>query len=66
MVLSMELLVVLSAVVDAKMIGLALNLGVGWVLLLALIGIILQFTAARSQGVDFRRRPMRRAIWLRR
>ena len=65
MVLSMELLVVLSAVVGAQMIALALNLGVGWVLLLALIGIILQFTAARSQGVDFRRRPMRRSIWVR-
>ncbi len=65
MVLSMELLVVLSAVVGAQMIGLALNLGIGWVLLLALIGIILQFAAARSQGVDFRRRPMRRTIWVR-
>lgn len=63
--LSMELLVVLSAVVGAQMIALALNLGVGWVLLLALIGIILQFAAARSRGVDFRRRPMRRTIWVR-
>ena len=64
--LSMELLVVLSAVVGAQMLGLALNLGIEWVLVLALIGIILQFAAARARGVDFRRRPVRRTIWVRR
>ena len=64
--LAQELLIVLSSVVGAQMIALALGLGVGWMLLLALIGIIVQFGAARMRGIDFRRRPMRRTVWVRR
>ncbi|MBI1257788.1 MAG: hypothetical protein GC204_09990 [Chloroflexi bacterium] len=64
--LAQELLVILSALVGAQMIALALTLGVGWMLLLALVGIIIQFGAARTRGVDFRRRPLRRTVWVRR
>jgi hypothetical protein len=64
--LAQELLVILSSVVGAQMIALALGLGVGWMLILALVGIIVQFAAARTRGVDFRRRPLRRTVWVRR
>jgi len=64
--LAQELLVILSALVGAQMIALALGLGIGWMLLLTLIGIIVQFGAARTRGVDFRRRPLRRTVWVRR
>ncbi|MEO8393923.1 MAG: hypothetical protein ABI700_13105 [Chloroflexota bacterium] len=64
--LAQELLVVLSAIVGAQMVALALSLGIGWMLLLALIGIVVQFAAARTRGVDFRRRPIRRTVWVRR
>ena len=64
--LAQELLIILSAVVGAQMITLALGLGVGWMLLLALVGILVQFGAARARGVDFRRRPIRRTVWVRR
>ena len=64
--LAQELLIVLSSAVGAQMIALALNLGIGWMLLLTLVGIIVQFGAARARGVDFRRRPLRRTVWVRR
>lgn len=64
--LSMELLIIFSAIVGAQLIALALDLGVEWVLLIALVGIVIQFVAARARGVNFRRPPARRALWVRR
>jgi hypothetical protein len=64
--LSFELLVVFSALVGAQMIALALNLGLGWMLLMALVGIVLQLATVRARGIEIRRRPMRRGIWVRR
>lgn len=63
--LSLELLIVFSAIVGAQMIALALNLGVEWMILLALVGIVLQLVAIRSRGVTIRRRPVRRMLWRR-
>ncbi len=64
--LSLELLIVFSAIVGAQMIALALNLSVAWMILLALVGIVLQLAAIRTRGVNIRRRPVRRTIWARR
>jgi len=66
LLLSLELLIIFSAIVGAQMLALALNLGVGWMLVLALIGIVVQIMAVRTRGVEFRRRPLHRTIWVRR
>ncbi len=66
LMLSTELLIVFSAIVGAQMIALALNLGIGWMLLMALIGIVLQLMIVRTRGVEFRRRPRYRTLWTRR
>ncbi|HVU13408.1 MAG TPA: hypothetical protein VHD90_19150 [Phototrophicaceae bacterium] len=63
--LSLELLVIFSAIVGAEMIAVALGLGFGWMLLLALVGILLQFMVLRTRGLGFRRRPLRRRPWRR-
>lgn len=65
MLLSLELLIVFSAIVGAQMIALALNLGVEWMILLALVGIVVQLVAIRARGVTIRRRPVRRIPWRR-
>jgi hypothetical protein len=65
LMLSFELLVIFSAIVGAQMIALALNLGLGWMLVIALVGIVIQLVAARSRGVEIRRRPVRRTLWVR-
>jgi hypothetical protein len=65
-VLSLELLIFFSAIVGAQMIALALNLGLPWMLMLALVGMVLQLVAVRARGDSIRRRPARRAPWRRR
>ena len=64
--LSLELLIIFSAIVGAQMVTVALNLGIGWMLLIALVGIVIQLMAVRTRGGEFRRRPLRRTIWVRR
>lgn len=66
MLLSLELLIVFSAIVGGQMIALALNLGVEWMILLALVGMVLQLVAIRSRGITIRRRPVRGIPWRRR
>jgi hypothetical protein len=63
--LSIELLVILSALVGAQMITLALGLGVEWTLILAVIGVIIQLLTARYFRYDWRRRPSRYSIFRR-
>jgi hypothetical protein len=55
--LGIELLVVLSAVVGAQMLVVALGLDSVWILILALVGIIIQVYATRYYGYSLRRRP---------
>jgi hypothetical protein len=64
--LSLELLIIFSAIVGAQMIALALNLGVAWMILLALVGMVAQLVVVRTRGIDLRRRPLRRVPWRRR
>lgn len=64
--LSMELLIIFSAIVGAQMIALALGLDVAWMILLALVGMVAQLAVVRTRGIDLRRRPMRRVPWRRR
>ena len=54
--LSFELLVLVSAVVGAQLLTLALNLDGIWTVILALIGIVVQFGLMRSFKYSFRRR----------
>jgi hypothetical protein len=61
---SFELLIVISSVVGAQMIARGLGLGVEWVFILALVGIVLQAVATRTQGYTMRRAPERRT-WVR-
>ncbi len=63
--LSVELLIVFSAIVGAQMIALALDLGFAWMVLLALAGMVVQLVAVRARGEDIRRRPLRRPLWAR-
>jgi hypothetical protein len=55
--LGVELLVVLSAVVGAQMLVVALGLESYWILILAIIGIVIQVYATRYYGYSLRRRP---------
>lgn len=57
---SFELLIVVSSIVGAQMIAQGLGLGIEWVLILALVGIVLQAAATRARGYTFRRAPRRR------
>lgn len=57
--LSVELLIVLSALVGAQMLTLGLGLGAEWTLIFAIGGILIQFLAARQFGYDIRRAPRR-------
>jgi hypothetical protein len=63
--LSLELLILFSAIVGAQMIALALNLGVEWMILLALVGMVAQLAIVRTRGIELRRRPLRRSLWRR-
>lgn len=58
-VLSAELLVLLSAIVGAQMLVVALGLNPEWILILALVGIVIQFAILRSMKINLRRRPRR-------
>lgn len=62
--LSFEFLVLLSSLVGAQLITLALGLNPLWTLVLAVIGVIIQLVLVRSFNYDFRRR--RRVRWFRR
>ncbi len=57
--LSVELLVVLSALVGAQMIALGLGLSAEWILILTIVGVLIQIFAARSFNYSWRSRPQR-------
>lgn len=57
--LSTQLMIILSAIVGAQMIVLGLGLTTEWLLILAVVGIIIQFIAIRALSIDLRRRPRR-------
>ncbi|MBK8020773.1 MAG: hypothetical protein IPK19_04920 [Chloroflexi bacterium] len=57
--LSFELLVLLSALVGAQMITLALSLSVIWTLVLTVVGVIIQLAMIRAFRYEFRRRRRR-------
>lgn len=59
LVLSFELLVLLSAIVGAQMLALGLGLGAAWVLLFTVIGIVIQLALMRSFNYSIRRRRSR-------
>lgn len=61
--LSAEFVIFISALVGAQMIATGFGLQAEWMLLFAIIGIIVQFSAIRIYNIDLRRRPRRR--WLR-
>lgn len=63
--LAFELLILFSAIVGAQMIALGFGLGVEWVIILTILGIILQLVIIRSRGISIRRRP-RPLFWRRR
>lgn len=63
--LAYELLIVLSALVGAQLIVLALGLSTIWTIILTGLGIIIQLVAARAYGIDIRRRPVRRPLFYR-
>jgi hypothetical protein len=59
LILSFEFLIIFSAIVGAQMVAVGFGLGVEWVILLAILGVIAQFVLARARGVEFRRRSRR-------
>jgi len=61
---SFELLIVVSSMIGGQMIARGLGLGVEWVVIFALAGILLQATAIRARGYTIRRVPERRT-WVR-
>ncbi len=63
--LSFQFLILLSALVGAQMLVLGLGLAPVWTLLLAIIGIVVQFALARTYNYDWRRRPHRVYLWRR-
>lgn len=56
---SVEFLVLLSVITGAQMLALGLGLGVAWVLIFAVIGLIAQLFLVRTFNYDLRRRPRR-------
>jgi len=54
--LSFQFLIILSSLVGAQLLVVALGLPTIWILVIALIGIILQFGLTRTYNYDFRRR----------
>ena len=54
--LSFEFLILLSSLVGGQLLSLGLGLGVGWTLIFAIIGIVIQFALTRAYHYDFRRR----------
>jgi hypothetical protein len=61
--LSAEFVIFISALVGAQMLATGFGLPSEWMLLFAIIGMIVQFSAIRVYNIDLRRRPRRR--WLR-
>jgi hypothetical protein len=57
--LSAQLIIILSAIVGAQMIVLALGLTAEWVIILAVIGIVVQFITLRAMNINLRTRPRR-------
>ncbi len=60
--LSFELLVLLSAVAGAQLLAAGLGLGLLWVVIFALVGIVIQLALTRATNYEFRRRPQRRLV----
>ncbi|NJL95109.1 MAG: TMEM198/TM7SF3 family protein [Anaerolineae bacterium] len=60
--LSFEFLIVLSAIVGAQMLSLALALNPIWTLIFAIVGILVQLGLVRSTKYEFRRKHRRRLI----
>jgi len=57
--LSFELLVLLSALAGAQLLATGLGLGLVWVIVFAVIGVVLQLGLIRVSNYEFRRRPAR-------
>lgn len=57
--LSFEFLILLAAVVGAQMIVLGLGMDTGWVIILAIIGVVVQLFLTRRFDYEIRRRPTR-------
>ncbi|MAU08814.1 MAG: hypothetical protein CL607_03255 [Anaerolineaceae bacterium] len=57
--LSTQLMIILSAIIGAQMIVLGLGLTGEWLLILAIVGMVIQFIAIRAMNIDLRRRPRR-------
>lgn len=57
--LSFEFLILLAAVVGAQMIVLGLGMDAGWVIVLAIIGVVVQLFLTRRFQYEIRRRPTR-------
>ncbi|MBZ0303826.1 MAG: hypothetical protein K8J31_29060 [Anaerolineae bacterium] len=57
--LSFEFLIFISALVGAQILALGLGLGAVWVIILAVIGIVVQFALTRALHYELRRRPRR-------
>ncbi len=57
--LSAQLIIILSALLGAQMIVLGLGLTTEWVVILAIIGIVVQFIILRSLKINLRERPRR-------
>lgn len=57
--LSFELLVLLSALAGAQLLASGLGLGLVWVIVFAVVGIVAQLGLIRMSNYEFRRRPTR-------
>lgn len=57
--LSVQFIILLSAIIGAQMIVLGLGLTAEWVLILTLVGIAIQLLVLRSLKIDLRNRPRR-------
>jgi hypothetical protein len=66
LILSRSFLIIFAVIVGAMMVGFALNFGLVVIIALALVGIIIQVVIARWRGIDIRRRPVRRFLFMRR
>jgi hypothetical protein len=64
--LSTELLIVVASLIGAQMLTLGLGLSAEWTIVFALLGIVIQFLAARYSGYTTRRRRVRPVIRWRR
>ena len=54
---SVEFLILLAVIVGAQMLALGLGLGLLWVIIFAVIGLVVQFFLVRAFNYEIRRRP---------